>query len=97
MIRIGVKYCGNCNPQINSPEIIRALGNLLPEEYRFIPWAQGDYRVLIVMGGCPADCADRPEFSGPLISVAGKHVDLQAVEEKDIPEVLLSKIIQYFK
>lgn len=93
MIKIGLKYCGNCNPHINSPEIIRTLHNLLPPGYLIIPWAEGDYRVLLVLSGCPVDCAERPRFTGPQISVTGRYVDLQETAEKNIPEALLSRIL----
>lgn len=71
---VGVKFCGNCNPQIDSLEILGRLKEMLAD-CRFVS-APDPKDVLLVLSGCPVDCAERPEFDGPTIRVAGETLEL---------------------
>ncbi|MBZ4653411.1 MAG: hypothetical protein JG781_750 [Peptococcaceae bacterium] len=94
MVKIGIKYCGNCNPHINSSAIINYLKEKTKGDYELVPWNEQDLSLLIIMSGCPADCATRPNYQGPVITVGGLTIDLHPVEEKDLKETLLRKIYE---
>ncbi len=94
MKKIGIKYCGNCNPHIDSPAIINYLKEHSKGEWKFVSWTDPEYSLLLIMSGCPADCATRPNYQGPVITVGGLTIDLHPVEEKDLKETLLKKVYE---
>ncbi len=91
MLKIGVKYCGNCNPQINGPKLVKKVKKLLPDSL-FLSAEVPDIDVLLIVSGCPVDCATRPKFIGPLVVIAGKTVDRMPCEAAKIAEVVAEKL-----
>ncbi len=94
MLKIGVKYCGNCNPQIDGPKLVKRIKELLPDSL-FLSAEDPGIDVLLIVSGCPVDCATRPKFTGPLVVVAGKTVDRVPCEAAEIPEVVAEKLQKY--
>lgn len=94
MKKIGLKYCGNCNPHIDSPAIINYLKKHSKGEWEFVSWTDPDYSLLLIMSGCPVDCATRPPFKGKVISVSGYLIDLAPVSPDTIQKVLIDRIRQ---
>ncbi|MDK2919931.1 MAG: hypothetical protein PWQ37_2664 [Candidatus Petromonas sp.] len=92
-IKVGVKYCGNCNPYIDTQQLFSILQNELQDEIIFTHWEKKPYDALLILSGCPADCAKRPQFSGPGIVVAGKTVDSFPIPEEQLPQVVKQKIL----
>jgi hypothetical protein len=80
-LRIGVKFCGNCNPHISGGDTLRQIkdkaANLLPEA-KFVTWDSQNLDALLVISGCPVDCATRPEVDCPQVAVAGESVNMSA-------------------
>ncbi|MHB1418115.1 MAG: hypothetical protein ACYCX4_00785 [Bacillota bacterium] len=88
MKRVAVKFCGNCNPHID----IRALYLILRSAgiCEFLPVDHPQCEYLLVLSGCPTDCATRPPFAGKVIVVAGA-----ALNNIPCPEdALAGKILQ---
>jgi hypothetical protein len=83
MKRIGVKYCGGCNPQICRTELIEAISGLLSEDCSFetgLPSGQWDAAILVC--GCTVACCDRPEIRNLArnwVLVSGLLLDLHPV------------------
>jgi len=76
--RVGVKFCGNCNPQAETTEILQQIkATPAGRASEFVPWDRPDLNMLIVLSGCPVDCAARPPGQLPSIVVAGESVNLQ--------------------
>ena len=91
MFKVGVKFCGNCNPVINSKEILAKLTRLLPECKFTVPGV--NVTALLILSGCETDCATRPDFNVDTIVVAGLSVDLVPCSEEYIPELVVKKLI----
>jgi len=76
--KIAVKFCGNCNPQISCGEILKEIktkaASRLPAA-EFVSWDSPETDVLLVISGCPVDCAARPQGSAEEIVVAGESVN----------------------
>jgi hypothetical protein len=74
--RVGVKFCGNCNPHVSTETIYRQIKESLGNNpyIEFLHWEEPQLDCLLVLSGCPADCANRPDFIGYEIVVAGKSV-----------------------
>lgn len=57
-----IKFCGGCNPQVDRVAIARILGQKLQGKV-FFTSAEEEIELLILIHGCAAACADRPEIT----------------------------------
>lgn len=56
--RIGVKYCGGCNPRYDRAALVARLSSALTPAH-LVPAVPGEeYDALLVVCGCAACCAD---------------------------------------
>lgn len=87
-MKVGVKFCGNCNPYIDTPAVLQELAAKAPD-LEFVHWEQPDYEVLLILNACPVGCSSRPSFLGPQVVVAGDCVDYWPVAENELlPRIL---------
>ena len=95
---VRVRYCGGCNPEIDRGLLVRQLKAYSRAEgdpVRFVGHAeQGE--LLLLINGCPRACLEEddpgPGEPGKRISVQGARVDLEAVPEEELSEVVWRKI-----
>jgi 3-hydroxyacyl-[acyl-carrier-protein] dehydratase len=95
MKRIGIKYCGGCNPHIDRTKLVREIIKLLPPEYIFTTEEFSSWDVGIMVCGCPAACADKPDNKNPAgqwIVVAGCSVDLDSAPEEKLADIIVGRI-----
>ena len=96
MNRIGVKYCGGCNPRIDRSALVRKIGRLMPSESRLVMESPSDpWDVGILVCGCPVACADRPEvrrMAHRWIRVGGETVDSESVPEGGMARFIAGKL-----
>jgi len=90
---IGVKFCGNCNPVIDSPGLLAKIEARL-NGMRFVGWHEPGIRALLVLNGCRTGCATIPEFKGPVITVAGGTVQRFEVDPQVLDEVLAAILLE---
>ena len=57
-MKIGIKYCGGCNPRYDRLEIAKRLKKDYPEELYVHATGEKDLDLVIVLCGCTAECAD---------------------------------------
>jgi hypothetical protein len=57
--RIGVKYCGGCNPAYERVEMIEKVQFRLGDQFLFYPHGDEEIEALILVSGCQRACADR--------------------------------------
>lgn len=73
--RIGIKYCGGCNPTYERVQMIQKVQSLMEDRFFFLPHDQQDLDLLLLMNGCPRACADensnRSEI--PYCSILGEN------------------------
>jgi len=55
--KIGVKYCGGCNPTYERVEIIQQVQSSLGDRYIFLSSKQKGLNGLLLINGCPRSCA----------------------------------------
>jgi hypothetical protein len=95
-MRIAVKYCGNCNPEINSPRIIdQWMTTVKDDEVVFQPEGKKPTDLLIIMCGCRKACADRPEIRAMgkrIILIRGRWIEGLEVAESELKNELLKKV-----
>lgn len=89
---IGYRFCGSCNPHIDTAGLLNRLQKANPEN-RYVYWEEGGFDTLLIISGCPRDCTTRPSFDGKIVTVAGQSMDGLYVPESE----LIDKIIQKLK
>jgi len=63
MTRLGVKYCGGCNPRYDRAQALSKLKAVYEDECVFEHAAEGtDYDMLLVIGGCSSCCASYENY-----------------------------------
>ena len=90
-MKIGYRFCGSCNPYIETGDLLRRLMAADPEN-EYVYWEEGGYDKLLTISGCVRDCTTRPDFDGEIISVAGESVDCLYVPAEELCSVLLAKL-----
>lgn len=90
MLRVGVKYCGHCNPEVEGPELVAQILTLAPE-ITVVTWEE-DKDILLVISSCAFDCVSRPAFHGPVVNVAGSFVERVFHSLQELPSAILFKI-----
>jgi len=55
-VRIGIKYCGGCNPRYERVEMIKRLESLAGDRLSLIRYDQENLAGLITVNGCPRAC-----------------------------------------
>lgn len=56
---IGIKYCGGCRTSYDRRKALKIICELLADECSFEPvHEEKQYDAVLVMNGCPAQCAD---------------------------------------
>lgn len=93
-MRVGVKFCGNCNPYVDMPALAGDLA-AQAEGVTFVCWEDADYDVLLVLSSCSCDCATRPPFAGPVIIATSEAVDRWPVAAEELPAAILAALKRY--
>jgi hypothetical protein len=95
-MRIAVSYCGNCNPEINSPRIIdQWMRTLKGDEVVFQLEGKEPADLLIIMCGCKKACADRPEIRAMgkrIILIRGRWIEGLTIAENELGNELLRRV-----
>jgi hypothetical protein len=95
-MRIVVKYCGNCNPEIDAPRIIGQWMEVLgDDEITFQPEAKKQADLLVIICGCRKTCVDRPEFRAmgkQIILIKGRWIDGRSFGEHEAVQKLIKVV-----
>jgi hypothetical protein len=57
--KIGIKYCGGCNPSYERVEMIQQVQSLFKERFIFSFNDLQDLDIMVFACGCPRACADK--------------------------------------
>ncbi|MBI4288479.1 MAG: hypothetical protein HY671_08645 [Chloroflexi bacterium] len=62
-MRVALKYCGSCNPQVDLLKIGRRLAEVIARrsDLELSPVSASDIDFIVVLCGCPRACANRDE------------------------------------
>ena len=67
--RVGLKYCGGCNPRYDRIALVEDLKARLGREIEWAPLAVGDLDFVLAIEGCETACADLSPFGGTEIRI----------------------------
>jgi hypothetical protein len=86
MKRIGIKYCGGCNPSYDRVSRIARLASALKDYLQLVSYDAPSLDLLLIVNGCPKGCADRED-----IRKRCKEVIVLQDEARGLEETLLAK------
>jgi len=70
--RIGLKYCGGCNPTHDRVATAASIGKRLEDRIALVSYADPNTEGTLVVTGCPTACVDLTPFDGrPVWVVTG--------------------------
>ncbi len=81
-LRVGVKYCGHCQPHRNMVELMGLVRALAPD-IEFLRWSEPDYDVLLILQACDVACAEAPPVALPLVEVIVSSIDFEEYESDE--------------
>lgn len=89
-MRIVVKYCGGCNPEIDRVRVVEEVRSWAAERGVPVEYAAGEEApatgdLLLVVSGCGVDCATRPPgYEDMVVVVAGRSLEGELVPEEEL-------------
>ena len=96
-MKVAIKYCGSCNPEIELADTGHKIEEALQEapDIDVVSRRSKTVDVMVILCGCARACGDKKrvrEKAGHCIVVSGESVDLVPVAEKDLPSQVIQKI-----
>ena len=68
-VRVGLKYCGGCNPEYDRVALVRHIQESLQGRVEFVTPGSEGVRLILAVEGCSIACADLSAFQGMDIRV----------------------------
>jgi len=102
VIKIRLKYCGGCNPEIDRANVVKCLNAIIHQQNIQFEYV-GDSKtadLVLLINGCAHACKEeelRETGAHPnYLSVQGQKIELRPVPEDKIPFVLTEKIVRLY-
>ncbi len=67
MLRVGIKYCGGCNPEYDRVALVEQIKEKLDGKISFALPESEDVGIILAVYGCKTACADLSSFRGTKI------------------------------
>ena len=68
-MRVGLKYCGGCNPEYDRVALVRHIEESLQGRVEFVTPESEGVGLILAVEGCSTACADLSAFQGMEIRV----------------------------
>jgi len=68
-VRVGLKYCGGCNPEYDRVALVRHIEESLQDRVEFVTPESEGVGLILAVEGCSTACADLSAFQGMEIRV----------------------------
>lgn len=86
-LKIGIKYCGGCNPTYSREVIESSIRKYFPDAQYLYTSKTKDVDVLVIICGCKTACVKIPTENSEKIAIFDEYLPPENVKEK-IKEVL---------
>ncbi|MEA4925634.1 MAG: hypothetical protein VB084_10015 [Syntrophomonadaceae bacterium] len=94
-MKVGIKYCGGCNPTIDRANLTKRLREKLePGKYTFEYFDFHDCEVVLVINGCSVGCTKIPKSKNTII-VSGSEMDGKQYPEEMLSDQVVRKLESY--
>jgi len=80
--RIGLKYCGGCNPRYDRVQAAGYLRERLKDRVELVSYEDPDIEGILVVAGCPTACVDLTPFKGRPVWVVTSPQEAERFEQK---------------
>ena len=77
MPRVGIKYCGGCNPEYDRVMSVEQIKRALKGKVEFVPAQNEGVEIILAVQGCATACADLSLFKGIQIKFITKPEDAE--------------------
>ena len=67
MLKVGIKYCGGCNPGYDRVALADYIRESLHGRAKFVPLDHAQIDLVLAVEGCQTCCADLSPFAGKQI------------------------------
>ena len=88
MKRIGLKYCGGCNPSYDRVEYVREVQETAGDLVEWVPLDEGGFHTILLVCGCDKQCVEMAEYGEP------GHRVITIKDKQKTPKEILSLILQ---
>ncbi len=89
MKRVGLKYCGGCDPAYDRVAYVRAIQEAGGDRIQWVPLEAENYSIIVIISGCDRECIEKEMLN----RVGGKTV-ISVRDNKRPPEEILALILK---
>ena len=75
MLKVGIKYCGGCNPYYDRVALVKLIESRLRGKVKFVAPDCDHVDLVLVVEGCQTACADLSSFQGKTIHIISQKED----------------------
>ena len=75
MLKVGIKYCGGCNPDYDRVALFKSIEERLKGQAQFVSTHEADINLILAVEGCRTACADLSSFDGKKIRIINQIED----------------------
>ena len=96
-LRVGVVYCGGCNPDIDREALVESLAKELGRPIPLAKEMSGRPDLVLLVNGCVRGCLSPgmfPGWAGRTVVVGGMTIDDWPVAGEEMVNVLSAKIMK---
>lgn len=92
-MKVGVKFCGGCNPYIDRKNVIERVKSMLPTgKFTFEYFDFDNCEIFLVINGCSLACAKFADKKN-IIMVSGFAIDGKQYTEEDLPLAVFKRLV----
>jgi hypothetical protein len=77
MLKVGIKYCGGCNPDYDRVALVKQLESRLQGKVEFVSHENADLDLVLAVEGCKTACADLSSFDEKKIRMISQSEDAE--------------------
>ena len=77
MIKVGIKYCGGCNPYYDRVALVKRIANRLAGKVEIVALDHGQIDLVLAVEGCSTACADLNSFKDKAIRIIMQPEDAE--------------------
>ncbi|RLB00978.1 MAG: hypothetical protein DRG37_01085 [Deltaproteobacteria bacterium] len=77
-VKVGLKYCGGCNPDYDRVKAVEYIKEQLGDAIELVPAQTEDTDMVLVVEGCEVCCVDLAPFSSRPVIIVKSEEDAQS-------------------
>jgi hypothetical protein len=85
--RIGLKYCGGCNPSYDRVEYVRQIREAAGDRIDWVPLDEGGFNTILLVCGCDKQCVEMAEYEET------GHRVVRVKDTQEAPTTILSSLL----